>query len=150
MTGDNRKTLSPKRSNCSGSRGRHHPSPLPGGTTSIVIKSPRHCCRGGNPVLNLLPTPALVILPLPSSSPQRESRVLVVIHTVGEWRSYPGSRRASSLPYPCWRIVRALDTRCGEDDGGQRVCLKMSLFDQEKSSFCRFLHTSRHFFTGFL
>ena len=41
---------------CSESRGR----PLPGGI-SIVIKSPRHCCRGGNPALCLLPTPSPVI-----------------------------------------------------------------------------------------
>ena len=59
--------------NCSGSRGRPHPSPLPGGIL-IVIQSPSHCCRGGNPALHLLPAAAPVILPLPSSCRSRHPR----------------------------------------------------------------------------
>ena len=51
----------PSSLNSSESRGRPHPSPLPGGI-SIVIKSPRHCCRSGKPALHLLPTLSPVIL----------------------------------------------------------------------------------------
>ena len=98
--------------NCSESRGRPRTSPLPGGI-SIVIKSPRHCCRSGNPVLHLLPAPAPVILAAAGiQSP--------CCHPHG-WRMevLPRLRRSHCCPKPCWRIDRALDPRCGEDDEGQ-------------------------------
>ena len=62
-----------------------------------------------------------VTFPLPSSSPQRGSRALVVIHAVEEWSSCPGSGSASLLSQPCWRIVRAPASHCGEGDGDMKL-----------------------------
>ena len=78
--------------NCSESRGRPHPSPLPGGVLRLSSNHPVIVAAAG------IQRSICYLLPLPSSSPQRGSRALVVIHMVGEWSSCPGSRRASLLP----------------------------------------------------